>query len=53
MSGGVYIEPGYKVGRLTVRELVVDGNANQRRWLCDAKSTTKEANKEANNERLH
>lgn len=32
---GIYIEPGVKVGRLTVRELVVDGNANQRRWLCD------------------
>ena len=32
--GGVYIKPGYKIGRLTVRELAVDGNANQRRWLC-------------------
>lgn len=31
----VLIAPGYKVGRLTVRELVVEGNANQRRWLCD------------------
>ena len=32
--GGVYIKPGYKIGRLTVRELAVDGNANQRRLLC-------------------
>lgn len=53
---GVYIEPGYKVGRLTVRKLVVDGNANQRRWLCDCEcggtKITSEDNLKRGSERM-
>jgi len=29
------IVKGTKFGRLTVRELVVDGDANHRKYLCD------------------
>ena len=30
----VLIKPGDVFGRLTVKELAVGGNANQRKWLC-------------------
>lgn len=49
----VLIAPGYKVGRLTVRELVVDGNANQRRWLCDCECGGNKITSEDNLKRGH
>lgn len=50
---GIYIAPGYRVGRLTVRELVVGGNANQRRWLCDCECGGTKITSEDNLKREH
>ena len=50
---GIYVEPGYKVGLLTVRVLAVDGNANQRRWLCDCECGGTKITSEDNLKRGH
>ena len=49
----VLIKPGYKVGLLTVRALAVDGNANQRRWLCDCECGGTKTTSEDNLKRGH
>ena len=49
----VLIKPGYKIGRLTVRELAVDGNANKRKWLCDCECGGKKITSEDNLKRGH
>lgn len=50
---GIYIRSGDKFGKLTVRELVVDGNANRRRWLCDCECGGKKVTSEDNLRRGH
>ncbi len=49
----VLIKPGDVFGRLTVKELAVGGNANQRKWLCVCECGNTKVTSEDNLKRGH